>query len=152
MRTNTKTLIFGLILIILSGAARGTRDAVEFHTATFYDKMGIEESGFWGKTSDTWRNKYKEGSTTKPRFLFSTTLLVPFTDSWHFMSMVDRFFLFVSFAFLLSVFQDIFRNLYKVKHIFFLKRNAKAKIISASIVIWWLFNGIGFAISYNLLG
>jgi len=127
-----------LILILLSGLARGTRDAIEFHTQKFHEVTNTKGSKFWNKTGLTYLNKYKDG-TREPKFILSTTLFVSFTDSWHLLSMIERLLLLISFGLLFFIsYEPTTSFFYKI-------------IIAIIIASIYFVNSLGFYIAYKLI-
>ena len=69
-----------IILLVISAIANALMDYLQFH---YYSL-----NQFWNPRL-SWQNKYKLGDKRKGEaFLFSTTILVGFTDGWHLMQNV----------------------------------------------------------------
>jgi hypothetical protein len=69
-----------IILLLISAVANAIMDYLQFH---YYSL-----NQFWNPRL-SWRNKYKHGEKKYgEKFLFSTTILVSFTDGWHLMQNV----------------------------------------------------------------
>lgn len=91
------TFIFIIIfwlLIITSGISNAVMDCVDDH----FEKSIFKDCHFiwkyWNK-NETWKNKYKDDLVT-PKFPGSTTILVMFTDPWHFFKMLCFFSLIIA--------------------------------------------------------
>jgi len=74
-------MIIGIILLIIAGVSEGVMDTLahHFNTSIF---NGLNPK-FWNPTisgGNKWKNGLKENGE---KFLFSSTLLVMFTEAWH---------------------------------------------------------------------
>ena len=87
-------LIFFIVkvaAIAIAGIANGYMDTLQFHYGrSIFPQEDTEDEyfgrgyGFWNP-GVSWKNKYRDYPTDKrPKFFLSTTLLVMFTDGWHF--------------------------------------------------------------------
>lgn len=74
--------IISIIIIGIAGYSKAVMDTVQFHfnKSVFKNKDKYNQK-FWNPKL-SWKNKYKPDLKT-PKFLFSTTLLVFWTDAWH---------------------------------------------------------------------
>ena len=78
---------------ILCGVAKYITDTINFRYSTsIFARLNPL---FWNPAI-SWRNKWKDGSTTKERFFLSSTLLVFTTDAWHLFTLVQYLLIFVS--------------------------------------------------------
>tara|TARA_B100000927_G_C16219517_1_gene370873 strand:- start:13 stop:444 length:432 start_codon:yes stop_codon:yes gene_type:complete len=89
-------LIISIILIILSGASEAVMDKVQFHydKSIFWNDDKYKQT-FWDPDR-SWVNKYKPGSTSKPKFWGSTTFFVFTTDAWHLFKFFKNTSIFIS--------------------------------------------------------
>ena len=88
-------LLLTILFFILAGVAEGVMDTLQFHfqSSKFKD---FKNHLFWDPYH-SWRNKYKNGNPEEgERFPFSTTLLVGFTDAWHFFKLLRNLFIFIA--------------------------------------------------------
>ena len=74
-------VIFAGFLWLIGSASIGIMDLVSFHWHKA-PKWMKRRKQFWDPQV-SWKNKWKEGSTTEERFKFSSTILVSLTDGWH---------------------------------------------------------------------
>lgn len=85
--TDYRLLIAVAILLLLAGVCKGLMDLISFHWSKAPEWMKSRE-GFWNPKL-SWRNKWKDGQPEKGEaYLFSSSLLVAFTDGWHLLQMV----------------------------------------------------------------
>lgn len=121
----------GFLFFILSGLSEGVMDTLQFHYSS--SKIYFLKNKFFWDPEISWRNKYKNNDPMGgPKFLFSTNLLVGFTDAWHLFKLFRTFFLF------LAVFL-IFMNCQTIL-------NCLIDVIAARILF-----GLSFTIVYNYL-
>lgn len=66
-----------------AGLIQGSHEANYSHYATFARVHGITNPAYFDPAI-SWKMKWAEGSTTKERFLGSSTVFAPFTDYYHF--------------------------------------------------------------------
>jgi hypothetical protein len=88
-------LFLSVIFFIIAGIAEGVMDTLQFHyqVSKFKD---FKNHLFWDPYH-SWRNKYKNGNPEEgERFRFSTTLLVGFTDAWHFFKLLRNLSIFIA--------------------------------------------------------
>lgn len=154
-----KKFIF-LFFILMIGVSKGVQDRAMFRDTnhapqnTWHKKYSQYESGDFipFKANEHWwyfglkkfYPKYKE------RYIYSSTILVAFTDVWHFwgfigtLSIITALTLFILFdsAFLLSNIKTLTIGKIKIKPIFL-----KTIIIFISI---WVLRSIGFHLIYTL--
>lgn len=91
--------LFG-VFILLSAYLKSVMDRLSDNKIGFPVKPGNK---FFGYKSETWTNKYKNNDPNQgEKFLFSTTLLVSFTDLWHLIQSLYYFCIFVNFSILLN--------------------------------------------------
>lgn len=76
--------ILSAVLIIASAASEAVMDKVQFHwyKSIFSINPKKYPENFWNPYF-SWKNKYSDVSTKKPKFLGSTTIFVFLTDGWH---------------------------------------------------------------------
>jgi hypothetical protein len=77
-------MIISLILIFIAGACKAVMDTLAFHYSV--SRFSILDPLFWNPAL-SWKNKYSNPNTLKPKFFGSTTLFVCFMDGWHFFQM-----------------------------------------------------------------
>lgn len=70
--------MISLIFIVVAAISVAIMDVIQFH---FYGSIFKNFPKFCNPET-SWKNKYKEGTTT-PKFFGSTTFLVWITDLWH---------------------------------------------------------------------
>jgi hypothetical protein len=77
-------------LVFVSGAAKGFNETLQFNYPIFEKTFpGADKQWFDPKVS--WRNKYEGGNPDNgPKFFLSTSLLVMFTDQYHFNNFIHR--------------------------------------------------------------
>ena len=88
-------LLLTILFFILAGVTEGVMDKLQFHyqVSKFKD---FKNHLFWDPYH-SWRNKYKNGNPEEgERFPLSTTLLVGFTDAWHFFKLLRNLFIFIA--------------------------------------------------------
>ena len=88
-------LLLTILFFILAGVTEGVMDKLQFHyqVSKFKD---FKNHLFWDPCH-SWRNKYKNGNPEEgERFPLSTTLLVGFTDAWHFFKLLRNLFIFIA--------------------------------------------------------
>ena len=76
-------------LMFVSGTAKGYADVLSTHYSSFQSAHPNANPQFWNPDK-SWRNKWKDGSTTKERFLGSSTVFVATTDGWHLANAVNK--------------------------------------------------------------
>jgi hypothetical protein len=78
---NIIILVSGILLVLISGLSKACMDKLLFHyqRSIFTD---FKNQQYWNPEL-SWRNKYKPGSMTEPKFFLSKSLLVMFTDGFH---------------------------------------------------------------------
>lgn len=112
-----------LAVLTIGAISKATMDILRFH---FKESIFSDLNVNWWNPRISWKNKYKNGSITIPRFFGSTTFLVWITDAWHLfqMIMLNCFFLsivlyskefthFVDFLIYMIYFKVIFEIFYK---------------------------------------
>lgn len=76
-----------VFFFIIAGFAKGLADRITFHWSTLFPLIKNNPE-FWNHQI-SWRNKWKYGDKANgERFLFSSTLLVAFTDGWHLLQFI----------------------------------------------------------------
>lgn len=92
--------MIALLFLFIAGFAKGLSDRMFFHWSTM-PPFFINRPNFWNPKI-SWKNKYKDLKVNKgPRFLFSTTALVGFTDGWHLLELVTN----LSFLFAILLYE-----------------------------------------------
>ena len=88
----TRFVLFSVLTsinIFIVGACKGICDTLQFHYGnSFYSKF----NPLWWNPALSWKNKYinaDEGNLL-PRFPFSTTWFVTFTDAWHTFQFIEN--------------------------------------------------------------
>jgi len=77
-------------LIFTAGAAKGFNEALQFNYYGFED-IFPKANDQWFYPAMSFKNKYKDGDPEKgPKFPFSTSLLVMFTDQYHLNNFIQR--------------------------------------------------------------
>lgn len=81
--TTILLLTISILLIFVAGASEAVMDKVQFHykRSIFWNEDKYKQL-FWDPEI-SWKNKYKAGSTSEPKFWGSTTYFVFTTDAWH---------------------------------------------------------------------
>lgn len=70
-------------LAFISGTAKGLNETLQHHYSYFREAFP-HASENWFNPKISWRNKYRDGIPENgPKFPFSTTALVMFTDQYH---------------------------------------------------------------------
>lgn len=85
-------MIISVIFLCLAAILDAIQDTLKskFNTSIF------KNLGTWWNPELSWVNKWAVGSTTKERFLASSTIFVFITDAWHFFKMLMLFCMFTS--------------------------------------------------------
>ena len=92
-------LCLSFLAILCGGMCEGVMDALQFHYPT--SKFSKFPNVMFWDAEQSWRNKYKNGEPKDgERFLFSTTLLVGFTDAWHLFKLIRNVLCFTSLVLL----------------------------------------------------
>jgi hypothetical protein len=77
-------------LIMLSGAAKGFNETLQFHWKSF-KKSFPDANPEWFNPAVSWRNKYEGGDPNAgAKFPLSTSVLVMFTDQYHLNNFINR--------------------------------------------------------------
>jgi hypothetical protein len=77
-------------LIVLSGAAKGFNETLQFHWKSFR-KSFPDANPRWFNPAESWRNKYENGDPNAgAKFPLSTSVLVMFTDQYHLNNFISR--------------------------------------------------------------
>jgi hypothetical protein len=77
-------------LLILSGAAKGFNETLQFHWKSFR-KTFPEANPRWFNPAISWRNKYECGDPDRgAKFPLSTSVLVMATDQYHLNNFISR--------------------------------------------------------------
>jgi hypothetical protein len=77
-------------LIVLSGAAKGFNESLQFHWKSF-KKTFPDANPNWFNPAVSWRNKYEGGDPNAgAKFPLSTSVLVMFTDQYHLNNFINR--------------------------------------------------------------
>lgn len=77
-------------LLFTAGAAKGFNEILHFHYRGFA-KIFPNANAQWFYPPFSFKNKYKDGDPSKgPKFPFSTSLLVMFTDQYHLNNFIQR--------------------------------------------------------------
>ncbi len=88
-RMNSNRWITGGLLFT-AGAAKGFNEILQFHYKGFA-KIFPDANPQWFYPPFSYKNKYKGGDPDKgPKFPFSTSLLVMFTDQYHLNNFIQR--------------------------------------------------------------
>lgn len=124
-------IVIGLLFFILASICEAVMDTLQFHYMNSVFK-NFKNNIFWDPEI-SWRNKYKKGDPSKgPKFLFSDTLFVGFTDAWHLFKMFRTFFISLGVFFILDQFTTFWVSV----------------IITVTLRIFF---GIGFTVFYEAL-
>lgn len=137
-----KHFVLIVIIFFLSGAFRGARDSMQFHTSKFYEHTKLN-TDFWGPPHKTWKNKYAKDSKL-PKFPLSTTLLVFTTDGWHLLNALERAAVFIGFYLIML-------NWRLEKHASTLEVVIYKRFALAVIVVIWFAISVGFNLVYFIL-
>ncbi len=77
-------------LLFTSGAAKGFNEGLQFNYFGFED-IFPKANDQWFYPAFSFKNKYKDGDPAKgPKFPFSTSVLVMFTDQYHLNNFIQR--------------------------------------------------------------
>lgn len=77
-------------LIVLSGAAKGFNETLQFHWKSFR-KSFPDANPRWFNPAESWRNKYENGDPNSgAKFPLSTSVLIMFTDQYHLNNFISR--------------------------------------------------------------
>lgn len=100
-------------------------------TTTFARVHDITNHGYFNP-GISWKNKWQEGSTTKERFLGSSTVFAPFTDYYHFSKAAYISMMAIGFTINISTKQ-------------------KFKDVLVESLIGMAAQKVGFLVSYNII-
>jgi hypothetical protein len=81
-------IIIILILFTFSGIFEAIMDKIQFH----YNKSIFPKNSLFWNPELSWKNKYKDDLKT-PKFFGSTTFFVIFTDAWHLLKSLSKYFI-----------------------------------------------------------
>ena len=88
--------ILGMLFIVVASISEAIMDTVQFHyEKSIFKHNPIKYNQLFWDASISWKNKYKENSTTEPKFYGSTTIFVFTSDAWHFFKFLRNLFLFI---------------------------------------------------------
>ena len=89
--------MLSLIFIFLAGVCNSIMDVVSFrYEVSFFKKFSKK----WFDPKISWTNKWKDGNPNKgEKFIGSSTVLVSFTDAWHFFKSLMIFFIILGIVF-----------------------------------------------------
>ena len=85
-----KQYLYQGCLMLVGGAADGTREIIQFKYQNFKDVHPTANDDYWNP-KESWKNKWKNGDNTQgEKFFGSSTFLVSTTDAYHMLRTVDR--------------------------------------------------------------
>lgn len=129
--SHIKLIIIPIMLIFLMGAAKGVRDAVQFHPDEVHKVLPFLDNDFWNTPALTWCNKYKSCESKEERFFGSAGMFVFATDAWHLME-----FLIIAFSLLAIVLYKPF---------------SFGWFLVFDFAMFWIVRQAGFHLFYNII-
>ena len=101
------------MFVLMSSMAEAVMDKVQFHwyKSIFSVNPRRYNENFWNPYF-SWKNKYSNVETKKPKFPGSTTIFVFLTDAWHLFKFVKNtsIFMVIGFSFLVGYYYDFSYN------------------------------------------
>ncbi len=128
------TIITIFFLIMIAGISKSIMDTVDFHFKnSIFDNIKNKKIRNWFNESEGWKNKYKDRDAILkiPAFIFSTTMLVFLTDSWHFFQFIMLSSLFLSMVLASTI--CITLSWYYLVIIFFISKS----IMTLTFELFW---------------
>lgn len=97
-------LILSALFVLVSSASEAVMDKVQFHWNKSIFSINPKKywEDFWNPYF-SWKNKYSDIATKKPKFIGSTTIFVFLTDAWHLFKFFKNTSIFLSIFFSVMV-------------------------------------------------